>query len=268
MAFWLSKLLWVAVNPGSLLLIFLVLGAVLTRTRWRRLGAWLVGLTTTAFLAIAVLPTAWPIAVLEDRFPAVTTPPARVDGIVVLGGAGKLRVTERRGQVSLNEHAERMTAFVALARRYPDARLVFTGGSGSLRPGPLRETDLARRLFADLGLDPARVVFERESRNTYENAVNTKALVEPGPGETWLLVTSAMHMPRAVGVFRAVGWEVTPYPVDYVTTGDPPALEWRFALDRGLRSLSVGTHEWLGLVAYYLMGRTPSLFPGPRPASG
>jgi uncharacterized SAM-binding protein YcdF (DUF218 family) len=106
---------------------------------------------------------------------------------------------------------------------------------------------------------------ERRSRNTQENAEFSKALAAPKSGERWLLVTSAYHMPRSVGVFRKAGFAVEPYPVDWRVGG--PADRWRFrtfAID-GLANLDAGTREWMGLVAYRISGKTSEFFPGPVP---
>jgi uncharacterized SAM-binding protein YcdF (DUF218 family) len=168
-----------------------------------------------------------------------------------------------RGQPTLTGAAERLTEFVSLARHYPEARLVFTGGSGNLFDQTLKETLVARAVFAQLGLDVNRITFEDRSRNTYENAVLTRDLVAPKPEETWLLITSAMHMPRAHGAFVKVGWRILPYPVDYQTSG---SYDWRlgFSLASGLGGISDALHEWIGLVAYRAMGWTDGIFPGPE----
>ncbi len=262
MSFWLSKVLWIVAAPSNALLILLTVGFLLIVVGRRRLGGWLVGGAVVAFLAIAILPTGLLMVPLENRFPQVTEAPREVDGIIVLGGSFGLRGSESRDQIQLNGNAERLTTFVTLARTYPKARLIFTGGSGSLDPGLLREADLARRLFSDLGLDVRRIEFERESRNTYENALYSYRLAKPKADEKWLLVTSAFHMPRAMGVFRKVGWEPEPYPVDYMTEKDA-GFTLGFSFAGGISTLDYATHEWLGLAAYYALGRTSSLFPGP-----
>ena len=119
-----------------------------------------------------------------------------------------------------------------------------------------------RGALRQAGIDPDCVIFETDSRNTWENALFSRRLVEPQPGETWLLVTSALHMPRSVGIFRRVGWEVVPYPVDYRTRrGGHPYL--RFEFEKTLSLLHEATREWIGLVSYRLMDRTSALFPGP-----
>ncbi len=253
-------------QPSNLLLIGLVLGFLVCLTRWRRLGLWLVGLSILVGSAASVLPVGrWLTSPLENRFPQAALP-AELDGIVLLGGSFNALLTEERGQIALNDTAERVTEFLTLARRFPAARLVFSGGSGAITPiGPL-EAEMAADLFADLGLDPARVEFEAKSRNTFENALYSKELINPQEGETWLLVTSASHMPRAVGSFRRVGWEVLPYPVDYRTTTGEHS-RFRISFSGGLRGLDWAAHEWYGLIAYRILGRIDRLFPGPDDAA-
>jgi uncharacterized SAM-binding protein YcdF (DUF218 family) len=260
-AFVASKLLWGVLRPNTLALLLAVLGALLL-WRGRRVGRWPALLGLGWFVAVFALPVAALLTLpLEERFPR-PAPPAQVTGIIVLGGAVEQQLTEAHGIPALNGAAERMTEAVALARRHPEARLVFTGGSSAVIAGGPSEADTARILFADLGLPPERLTFESESRNTWENATLTHRLVQPKPGETWLLVTSASHMPRAMGCFRAAGWSVTPWPVNY-TTGRDPALWWNWPFPTRLNQAEWALREWVGLVAYRLMGRTDALFPAP-----
>ena len=258
MFFVVAKLLaWLA-EPGTVLLLLIVIGLVLAdilRWRWGRPIAWL---GVLGFVAIAALPIDdWLARPLEDRFPPLTQLPDHVDGVIVLGGAIDPVLSDRHGRPALDEAGERMTEFVRLAHRYPDAKLIFTGGSAALLGGP-PEADAAKQLFADLGLDTAHIMFERRSRDTYENALYSRSLADPRPGEVWILVTSATHMPRAVGIFRHQGWPVVADPVGYKTAG------WRAGgLSRSLRSIEAALHEWLGLAAYWAQGRTDSLFPAP-----
>jgi uncharacterized SAM-binding protein YcdF (DUF218 family) len=255
MSFVVSKLGWLVVSPGNVLLLLLLLGL----WRSRRL-AWGVA---ALFVGIAVLPVgSWMIEPLEDRFPPRPLP-ERVDGIIVLGGAFSLTLSEKRGQIMLNENAERMTAAVALARRYEKAALLFTGGEPRIFPEGRTEAELARALFLSLGLPEERFRFEDRSRNTFENAAFAYEAAQPKPGETWLLVTTAMHMPRSIGCFRKVGWDIVPYPVDYRTTGGGAFLP-DFAFAEGLARINVAFREWLGLAAYWAMGRTDELLPAPR----
>jgi uncharacterized SAM-binding protein YcdF (DUF218 family) len=263
MIFVISKVFWIVAAPVNLALIVCLVGVVLVWTRWARAGRWFVSIGIVGLLAVAALPLGgWLMGPLEARFPPQQGGPGQVDGIILLGGSTSTGLTEARGQPAVNGAAERLIAFAELSRRYPGAKLIFTGGSGSLRPGRLREADVAAQVLQAMGVDTSRIRFERESRNTFENGAYAKALADPAPGEKWLLVTSAMYMPRAVGVFRKAGWPVTPYPVDYMTGGGG-GFGLGFNLARRGESLHKGLREWIGLVAYRVLGRTDAVFPAP-----
>ena len=263
MIFLLSKLAGVLVRPSTLLLLCCVVGLALSWRGRSRLGRSLLLVGVGGFVAVLLLPLdQWALLPLEDRFPQVANPPAHVDGIVVLGGAVEPDITADRGIPSLNGAAERMTEAVTLARRYKEAKLVFTGGRGAVTPGRETEADVARALFIDLGVAPDRLVMERDSRTTWENAVFTRALVHPKPGETWILVTSADHVARGVGAFRAAGWDVIGWPVGY-KSGHDLILWLPTSLGQRPGQLDEAVHEWAGLVAYWAMGRSSALFPAP-----
>ena len=256
----LSKILWRLVEPDLLLLGLVVLGLALAASRRHTQTGMRIATTgAVLLLAVAFVPTdRWLLAPLEDRFPPPRMMPAHVEGIVVLGGAIDAERSLAHGMTSLNDDAERITAFVALARHYPAAKLVFTSGSASIWGDGPKEADAAVTILAALGLDTSKILFEREARNTYENAIFGKRLAEPQLGETWLLVTSAYHMPRAVGVFRGAGWPVLAWPVAYKTGSG-----YNLGLASHLLDLERALHEWLGLAAYRLLGRTDTLFPAP-----
>lgn len=263
--FVISKLLGVLVLPANVVLIAVMLAAGLLHTRWWRAGRRLLGAGAVLLVAIAILPwDAWLLVPLEDRFPPPAALPAQVAGIVVLGGAVDPVVSAARGQPSLNGAVERVTSLVELARRYPEATLVFSGGSGAVTTQEMKEAPVVRTFLEQMGLDVDRVTFEAQSRNTRENATLTRELVSPKPGETWLLVTSALHMPRSVGVFRAAGWSVLPYPVDYQSTGRESTFSLRFNLGAGLGILTAVLHEWQGMAYYRLRGWSDRLYPGPQ----
>lgn len=264
MFFLLSKIFWFLVAPANLLLLLVCLAAVLSWTRWRRARRWVISVAALLGLAFAVLPVGQSMMLaLENRFPVVTELPPRVDGIIAIGGVVNQFVTRARGQVALGGSVERLTEFAVLARRFPEARLVFTGGSGDLFRQDVKEADVLKPFLDLVGLDMSRIVLENESRNTYENAVLTRELVNPGAEETWVVVTSAFHMPRTVGCFRKAGWTVIPYPVDFKLAGDEP-FGLSFNLGSGMAMLNGGLHEWLGLVFYWLTGKSDALFPGPE----
>ncbi len=249
-------------NPGTWLAACCALGALMLW--WAPpLGRWLVAIGSIGFLLVLVLPLdQWALAPLENRFP-IPPADAPVAGIIVLGGTIDSALSADRDMPSLGDSAERLTHFVALARAHPEARLVFTGGSGSDRT-TLPEADGARILLQSLGLPPDRVIYEAASRTTWENAVLTRERVHPTAGETWLLITSAAHMPRSVGAFRQAGWHVLADPVGYKTFRDPSALSPR-GFGKRMVLLDIAAHEWIGLVAYRLQGRSDAWFPSPIP---
>lgn len=258
-------MLWPLLSPTNLLALLAVAGFVLQLAggrRWRRHGLVISGVVSGTLAILLILPVgAWLLLPMEARIPPVTLP-QEVDGVIVLGGSINPSVCARWNYPTIRHAADRLTEFVRLARRYPKAKLVFTGGSGSLSRPDLTEAPVAREIFERIGLPIERIIFEGKSRNTYENAVFTRELVHPRPGETWVLVTSAYHMPRALGIFRAANWPVLPDPVDYRLS---EGAEWNIGLDlvSNLSGLEDAVHEWAGLLAYWLMGRTQSLFPGP-----
>lgn len=264
MSFTFSKIFWLIAQPGNVFLLVLVLAIVLLRGRYRRLGRRLLAGLLAFGIVVAVLPLGeWLTLPLENRFAQLKALPARVDGIVVLGGAVDQFVSRARGQPAVNSSAERLVAFAELARKYPSAILLFSGGSGKLFRQDIKEAEAAAGFLEQLGLDTARVRFEARSRNTAESAVNAHALARPKQGAVWLLITSARHMPRAYGLYRAAGWRIVPYPVDYLTDGRF-RLRLGFDFAGGLGGLGAALKEWIGLTYSYVSGRTGRWFPGPE----
>lgn len=263
MFFMLSKVLGFFTQPSNVLAVIGMLGAVLLTTRFTRAGKRFL-VTSVVLLAVCgLLPLGNALMLpLEERFPPWQPARGAPDGVVVLGGALDPVVSDSRGESALIEGAERMTAMVKLAGRYPAARIVFSGGAGNLLGGAT-EAEYAKRLLMNLGVPAERIELEDRSRNTVENAVFTRALVNPNPNERWLLVTSAAHMPRAIGTFRQAGFPIEAYPVDWRTTGMVDLVIPFSNLGYGLRMTDTAVHEWMGLVIYWLTGRIPELFPGP-----
>lgn len=254
-----SKVLQVVFDPGNLLLIVLAVGAWRLSTSRGRKGLGLIVLVLVAGAAAAVEPlAALPLVPLENRFPVLHALPAKVDGIILLGGAVDPERTAEYGQVALNRSGARVTETLQLAQRYPAARIVLSGGVGGLLNEPTTEAAATAQLLTELGIAANRLVIEDKSRTTHENAVFSKRIVDPKPGEVWILVTSADHMPRAVGCFRHIGWPVVADPVDFEAV-----RRLHISLAHGLDSIDLAAHEWLGLVFYRIAGWTDALLPGP-----
>ena len=255
-----SKLVWPLLSPGTWLLLLPLLAYVVNFLGSRRLAGFLWAIEIVCVVIIGFCPVGqWLARPLEEYRSSLPSGTSSPDGIIVLGGAWQLRQSEYWGQLEMNSAAERDIYMAMLARRFPNAQLVFTGGNNRLSGEGLSEADLARTFYDQLGIDADRMIFESESRNTYENALNSKRLVQPEEDEEWWLVTSAYHMPRSRGVFCQAGWNVKAYPVDHLSWGRSYPFGWSFVYHLG--DLEYVLHEWLGLLVYRITGKTSALFP-------
>lgn len=265
MFFPLSKLIFFVLTPSNFLILLGLLGCLLLFTEFGRgVGRILACVGFLGLLAAGLSPlSAWVLGPLENRFPAFADDERPVAGIVVLGGAVEADTSIGRNQITVNDAGEREIALADLARRFPQARLVFSGGAGSLREDAVSEAEIVSRYADTLGVPRNRLILEQQSRNTHENAVFSARMVQPKPGERWLLVTSAWHMPRAVGCFRRAGFDVTAYPVDYRTNWPRDATRFASFASDGLGELDIGVKEWIGLIAYKLAGYTEAVIPSP-----
>jgi uncharacterized SAM-binding protein YcdF (DUF218 family) len=270
--FILSKVFGFFALPSNFIVALGLAGVVMMATRRARAGRRLAGtaIVLMALFGLAPLGKAL-IEPLEDRFPPwdPASDAARGDpiGIVVLGGAVDPEFVAARGTPDLNEAAERVTVVAALATRYPRARIVYSGGNARIVYSGGSEAEAAAQLIETFGVPKDRLILEDQSRNTAENAVFSFRVAAPKPGERWLLVTSGYHMPRAIGAFRKVGFDVEAYPVDYRTRGPQDLLIPFDDVASGLRRTDTASREWIGLVAYWLTGRSSELFPGPLTGS-
>ena len=261
MFFSISKVGWALVSPDSILVLLLLVCCFLLWRRSYKKAKKLLLFVTVVFLLISLFPIgSWLRYPLETRFTANPELPAKVDGIILLSGPERADLSDVWKQMQLEDGAERHLAFMELARRYPQANLVFSGGSRKLFEQRYKAADYALELFKKQGINTSRIIFERESRNTYENAFLSFNLVQPVAGETWVLVTSASHMPRSVGIFCKINWPVIAYPVDHRTMPNLVfKVDWKFS--RHLSDLYWVSREWVGLFVYYITGKTDDLLP-------
>lgn len=264
MFFLLSKSVAFLLLPSNILIGLALAGITLMATRQKRAGA-CIALTSIGLLAIAGF---WPVGnilthALESRFPPWNASRGAPDGIVVLGGAIKTRLSREFGEPVVGAEGGRIVAMAKLARAYPEARIVFSGGDASLFGNQPAEANFVYPLLDSLGVPRDRVMLEQRSRNTAENAAFTKDLVKPKKGERWLLVTSAQHMPRAVGCFRQTGFAVEAYPVSW-RTGPHADIAVPLAFGDALARLDSVAYEWIGLFVYWVTGKTADLLPSPQ----
>jgi uncharacterized SAM-binding protein YcdF (DUF218 family) len=259
--FYLSKYFWLLISPDSLFVILLTLCLLLFLLRQTKKATILLVLLTFCILFLSFFSVGdWMLYPLESRFQHNPELPDQIDGIIVLGGPVIPDRSVEWQQLETNQFHERFSSFIQLAQLYPDARLVFTGGNASTDADNPTSAQIAEAYFLKSGISAQRLIIENKARNTAENASYSRLLLNPQANETWLMITTAFHMPRAIGVFCQQNWKVIPYPVDHQTL---PSKLYRpqFSLIAHANHLILASHEWLGLLAYYLSGKTNQLFP-------
>lgn len=264
MYFILAKTLGIVAIPSNLIMLVVVCGLILWCTRYARSGRRI----TTAGIVLLLIGGATPLGTalllpLENRFPRWDETRGAPDGIIVLGGVVNPHVSRLRQEITVGPSVQRLLAAIDLHRRYPAARVLFTGGNPNLLSAAKGESDLAVSFLEHWGVPESDIIVDSAARDTMENAVNARTIAAPKPGERWLLVTSAFHMPRAIGLFRAAGFPVEAYPVDYKTGGWADVRAVPSSFIGGFSWLDLAAHEWEGLFVDRLAGRSATLFPSP-----
>ena len=258
-----SKVAWSLISPSALFVWLILLALVLLHFGYLRVAK----LLLSVLLVIALTVMAYPVGdvllePLEKRFAVPSELPPAIDGIIVLGGGEQLKTSLSWQTAQIGDAGDRYLAAAMLARHYRQTPVWVSGGSNLLQmPDHKAVADIHRQLLAMAGVPPEQIHIEQNSRNTFENLQNLQQLL-PGGETKFLLVTSAFHMPRSIGIARQLGLNVIAYPVDYRSQRSAQR-QWDFALFEHLQTLELAVREWLGLVAYYFSGKTSQLLPGP-----
>jgi uncharacterized SAM-binding protein YcdF (DUF218 family) len=261
--YYLSKLLWNIASPAGLISIAALtalIAQVFNRTA-------LFDRLVKTLLFFIVLLTFIPVGnimmhTLETRFPTNPVLPKKLDGIIVLGGALNPGMTQHWNQLETNQYNERLLYFAWLAKEYPKASLIFTGGNASMDRGKPTEANSLSAFLNLYNIKADRILFEDQSRTTYENALySSKLILENKIEGKWLLITSAFHMPRAIGAFCAQAIDAISFPVDHQTNSGRLLPGFQFDFLGNLQILSQAIHEWLGLLAYFLTSKTHQIIP-------
>ena len=260
--FLISKLVWIFCQPLSLafLLVFFTLIAGLLR--WRALS--IVAATASALILFVTLyTTAGNLLMqgLEQRFAKPAADPENLQCMIVLGGAFENEVNTARHGIEFNGGADRFVEALRLAQKFPDSRILVSGGDGSMSGIYEGDAAASERFFPLFGIGRERLIEETQSRTTFENAVNTREFLASQGLSHCLLITSGFHMPRSVGIFRKLGIDIMPWPTDYRTDGQVrPGLDFTQP-NLNAQNMATAIREWYGLVGYYLAGRTSELYP-------
>lgn len=262
--FILSKLAWGLLSPTNLIVLLFTLATILLFSNRTKTAKWI--LFPTAIFSISLL--LYPIGdlliyPLESRFYKPFELPENIDGIIVLGGGEELKHSLSWHTQELGNGGDRYIATAILAKHYPKAPVIFSGGNGFLQfQSTDNEGNIAQTLLTKLGVNKQRLIIESQSRNTFENFQLMKPLLPKSDG-VYLLVTSAFHMPRSVAIARKQGIRVVAYPVDY-RSNSPKYRQWDFDSFEHLEVLEPAWREWIGLTIYYWTGKTSEWLPKPE----
>ena len=260
MSFYLSKNLFLILNPFNIFIFVTLLSIFLYFVKLRGLSL-IIFLINFVFIAlISFLPIgSYLIYNIEKEYHSYIKPPDQVDGILILGGATNPLLYNEYDQISLNGSSERLVESVFIIKKFDKAKVIFSGGSGFLNRSGFDNAQVAKSFYKKIGIEIDKIIFEDNSRNTYENIIYSKKIANPKINENWLLITSASHMKRALLIADKNNWDLIPYAVDFKNIKEFKLIP-NLNLLSNLNSFQQGSHEWLGLVSYYLMGRTDKVF--------
>ena len=260
MSFYLSKTLWLILNPFNIFILFTLFSILLFFLTFKRLSKIIFLINFSVLLSISIFPIGnYLIYIIEKEFHTHTKIPDNIDGVLILGGTTDAEMFKEYGQISLNGSAERLVESIEIIKKFKNSKIIFTGGSGILNRPDLDHAQVAKLFYEKMGINLTRIIFENKSRNTFENIIFSKKIAEPKNNQSWLLITSASHMKRALLIGEKHNWYFTPYAVDFLNTKNFK-IRPNFELLSNLNSFQKGSHEWLGLISYYLLGRTSKIF--------
>lgn len=260
-----SKVVQFCIEPLNWVPIFILLALLFLSLRKPHLCKRFLILALIDLALIGWLPTSEVLLqVLENAVAKVDYAKISKDGvggIIILGGAIEGdEIAVDRGEVSINSRAERVTKAFELIRQNPSLPFIFSGYSGRISPKGISEAEAFKQLIQEQGLRQEMAHYENQSRNTYENVLYMKPMIQEfglktdaGVLKPWLLITSASHMYRSIQIFQRQGIDVLPLPVDYQTAH---SLQWtRFDLSDGSHRWNILVHEIVGLFAYWVTGK-------------
>tara|TARA_Y100000588_G_scaffold381706_1_gene467840 strand:- start:237 stop:1019 length:783 start_codon:yes stop_codon:yes gene_type:complete len=260
MTFFLSKFLWFILNPFNLFIYFLILAFFFNYINFKKISKLIFSFTILFFIFSGILPTgSYLNYLLEKDFHDTIILPKKVDGILILSGASNPNLTKEYNKISLNDSAERLTESIILINKYPNAKIIFSGGSGSLNPDAIGHSYAVKLFFENLNINLKNIIFENKSRNTYENILFSKNKAKPQSNEIWIVITSAFHLKRTLNIAKKLEWNLLPYPTDFKQS---KKFEWKISFNflNNFLTFQNSSHEWMGLAAYYWMGRTSKIY--------
>ena len=255
----LSKNIWLILGPINFLIILICIGLCLKLFKKKFSSNFFLILSFIYFCIIAVLPTGYYfLNKLESSFQSKKILESNIDGLLILGGPSSSNLSYIHQQVSFNEAGERLTESIKVIKNFKPKKIIFSGGSPS-QTFDSSHAYVAEKFFSEMGIETDNIIFEFKSRNTYENILFSMEIAQPKKEENWLIITSAFHMKRAIYIAEKLDWKFIPYPVDF-RTGLLPYTKPSITFLRNINTFDLASHEIIGLISYYFLGRTDKIF--------
>jgi uncharacterized SAM-binding protein YcdF (DUF218 family) len=251
MEFYLSKILNFFINPLYILSsVILIQLFIIFFAESKKLTIFFSKLFLILFLFFGYTPLSnFLLSKIEDYIQPSKYPVQQLTGVILLGGSfNSGHESKERNEVSINSSAERLTKALEIYKKNPKVLILFSGFSEELKPQGWSESDMAKKFFLDQGVKIDNLIFETQSRNTFENIKYSKDIIINYKG-TWGLITSANHMPRTFFTFKKQGLILEPISVDY-KTGTSKMFWINFDISSGLINWSIVLREFIG-IAYY-----------------
>ena len=259
MTFYLSKIFWFFFNPFNLIIFIFIFGLFFYKLKKFFLAKSFYYLSIGFFLIFAVLPIGpYLTYLLEKDFHETNYYPDKLDGILILSGATNPFLTKEYDQINLGDGAERLLESYFLIKKFPNVKIIFSGGAAYLGYPEITDSSAAKKFYKDMGLDIRKIYFENKSRNTFENILLSKNYAKPKQNENWLLISSAFHLRRAMNVADKLDWNLIAYPTDF-RQSKKFIFTFSVNLFYNLSQSNLAFREWLGLVYYYLSNKTSKI---------
>jgi uncharacterized SAM-binding protein YcdF (DUF218 family) len=251
MEFYIAKVANILLEPLYILSFFLLfLVFLLLFTNLKKVIIFFTKFLLILFLFFGYTPfSSFLLSKIEDFIKPSRYPIQQLTGIIVLGGSFSLELeSKERNEILLNDSAERLTKALEIYKKNPKVLILFSGYSNKLKSTGWNESDIAKKFFLDQGVRFENLIFESQSRNTFENIKYSKDIIANYKG-TWGLITSANHMPRSYYSFKKQGLILEPIIVDY-KTGTSPIFWINFDIKKGLVNWKLILREMVG-ISYY-----------------
>jgi uncharacterized SAM-binding protein YcdF (DUF218 family) len=252
MIFYLTKVLWVIFNPFNLIIFLILFGVFFSLINLKFISKLSYIAASLAFILFGILPTGSYLNYLLERdFYDSTSIPSNLTGIVILSGASDPYLTREHNKVALGSAAERLTESVVIIKNNPNIKIIFSGGPAYFNYPNLKDSDSAKLFFSEMGVDFSKIIFEEQSKNTFENILFSKKIANPNLDEKWLVISSAHHLRRVINVSIKAKWKLIPYATDFNFS---KKYDFDISLNflENLNQFNKATHEWMGLIYYYL----------------